>query len=169
MTSPRKSIFEETKTFPERSYIILGVREGYPDTPFIAANFEIMRTRIAHEQWQRIIDDFGDYPREKATKSSGDSLWSTDWRGFYEPAYFPLTDGVAFLWHTEATFNYRMHKLVITETGDISYSRDPFFEDCQVVAFPLRLEGIDKISENNDAVQGLLWAPKPAEVRLKSS
>lgn len=74
-------------------------------------------------------------------------------RRFDELGFAALLDGVAVIYTTKATFEYRSHRFIFPDEGEPLYHREPFFVDCQVMPSErLNLDGTLAIVSNPDAI-----------------
>jgi hypothetical protein len=142
--------------------------EVFGKKPFVPAYFESEQWSIAVREMARIVNSLPFFPRDQADDSvEGYREFSYE-DPYYRPDVTGLSDGIAVKWATDQGLGCRAHRLTISDRGEMSYHRTSFDTDSQAVPSPdVHLSGFDDVSQNTDAIFGLLYTPVP-ELRSES-
>jgi hypothetical protein len=140
------------------------MERNYGSKPFVPADFEIERRSIAIREMVRIVNALPFFPRDHVDEAVTDYREFSYVHPFYCPDVEGLSDGIAVRWATDLGLGRLAHILTISDDGELSYHRISFDTDFQAVASPnVHLIGFDRVSQNNDAVYGLLYTPSSAQ------
>jgi len=101
-----------------------------------------------------LLTEYFEYSERRERQTSVD--FNLCKRGFRhgEINPIPLADGVAVIYTTEGFLEYRSHRFIFPQEGEVAYHREPYGIDCQSIGSrSLKLSGVEAITSDRNTVR----------------